>query len=78
MALQYNKLKSLSREELIERYDREAHMVPSSLSTYTLELNHRELCGLLMALLEELKSISCQLGTLSSDRNHDLNKDSGQ
>ena len=43
-------LKSLSEDELIDRYNSQAQFTVGSLDLYLEELRHREICGLLEAL----------------------------
>ena len=49
MAEKYGVLKGLSNEQLIDRYNEQAHYTGASADFYLEELRHRELCRLLEA-----------------------------
>ena len=61
MAVSYEKLKSMTTEELIEGYNGEARYVSGSLDYYIEELRHREVCTLLRTLHQDLAGIAAEL-----------------
>lgn len=61
LAEHYSNLKKLSREELIEQYDKEAQRTVTGTSYYLDELRHREMMDLLERVLRLLeKSVSSE------------------
>lgn len=61
MAVSYEKLKSMTTEELIEGYNDQAGYVAGSLDYYLDELRHREVCALLKTLHKDLVQIATAL-----------------
>ena len=61
MAVSYEKLKSMTTEELIEGYNGQAAYVAGSLNYYVDELRHREVCALLKILHNDLVQIAAEL-----------------
>lgn len=61
MAVSYEKLKSMTTEELIEGYNGQARYVAGSLDYYVDELRHREVCVLLRTLHRDLVRIADEL-----------------
>ncbi len=56
MSVSYETLKTMSEQELVDRYNDQAGWTAESLESYGEELRHREICGLLKALRAELAS----------------------
>ena len=61
MAVSYEKLKSMTTEELIEGYNGQAGYVAGSLDYYVDGLRHREVCALLRTLHLDLVQITAEL-----------------
>ena len=58
MSEPYLDLKSLTKEELIQRHDEETLYTAGSVDHYLAELRHREICELLEKLIHELRRIA--------------------
>lgn len=70
MAVSYEKLKSMTTEELIEGYNDQAGYVAGSLDYYVNEIRHREVCALLRTLHQDLVTIIAELQATKGSSEH--------
>ena len=70
MAVSYERLKSMTTEELIEGYNSQAVYVAGSLNYYVDELRHREVSELLQTLHRDLVRIAIELQAKRKESKH--------